>query len=142
MEVVKNSLKLVSVRSRSNWNSERLVFGERGKPEHLEKNLSAEAENQQQTYPFIYLRHEKGAAFGRSHPIKVIIGSTPLPPPLGVRKASALTSAPLFLSFRQKPIHLLYLFYLLYLDKNICSFMSISLIYNKYFATFVVLFIF
>ena len=113
--------------------------GKTGAPR--EKPLS-EAENQQQTYPFIYLRHEKGAAFGRSHPIKVIIGSTPLPPPLGGRKASALTSAPLLLSFRQKPIHLLYLFYLLYLDKNICSFMSISLIYNKYFATFVVLFIF
>ena len=30
----------VSVRSRSNWNLEVLVFGERGKPEYLEKNLS------------------------------------------------------------------------------------------------------
>ena len=30
----------VSVRSRSNWNLEVLVFGERGKPEYPEKNLS------------------------------------------------------------------------------------------------------
>ena len=37
--VVKNSLKLVSVRSGWKWNLERLVFGERGNPEHLEKNL-------------------------------------------------------------------------------------------------------
>ena len=29
----------VSVRSRSNWNLEVLVFGERGKPEYPEKNL-------------------------------------------------------------------------------------------------------
>ena len=89
--------------------------------EPREKPLG-KAEDQQQTYPFIYLRHEKAAAFGRSHPIKVIIGKE--------RKASALTSAPFFLSFRQNPIHLLYLFYLLYLDKKICSFMSISLIHN------------
>ena len=108
--------------------------------EPREKPLG-KAEDQQQTYPFIYLRHEKAAAFGRSHPIKVIIGSTPSPPPPGGRKASALTSvplflsfplfpSPLFLSFRQNPIHLLYLIYLLYLDKKICSLMSISLIHN------------
>ena len=30
----------MSVRSRSNWNLEVLVFEERGKPKHLEKNLS------------------------------------------------------------------------------------------------------
>ena len=30
----------VSVRSRSNWNLEVLVFKERGKPEYPEKNLS------------------------------------------------------------------------------------------------------
>ena len=39
----------MSVRSRSNWNLEVLVFKERGKPENLEKNLSEQAENQQQT---------------------------------------------------------------------------------------------
>ena len=116
-------------------------FWREGKPGAPREKPLDKAENQQQTYPFIYLRHEKGAAFGRSHPIKVIIGSTPLPPP-GGRKAIALTSSPLFLSFRQKPIHFLYLFYLLYLDKKNCSFMSISLSYNKYFAKFVVLFIF
>ena len=97
--------------------------------EPREKPLG-KAEDQQQTYPFIYLRHEKADAFGRSQSFKVIIGSTPSPPPPGGRKASALTSAPLFLSFRQNPIHLLYLIYLLYLDKKICSFMSISLIHN------------
>ena len=30
----------VSVRSRSNWNLEELVFEERGEPEHPEKNYS------------------------------------------------------------------------------------------------------
>ena len=39
----------MSVRSRSNWNLELLVFKERGKPENLEKNLSEQAENQQHT---------------------------------------------------------------------------------------------
>ena len=105
-------------------------FWREGKPGAPREKPLDKAKNQQQTYPFIYLRHEKGAAFGRSHLIKVIIGSTPFPHPPGGRKASALTSAPLFLSFRQNPIHLLYLFYLLYLDKKICSFMSISLIHN------------
>ena len=39
----------MSVRSRSNWNLELLVFKERGKLENLEKNLSEQAENQQHT---------------------------------------------------------------------------------------------
>ena len=39
----------MSVRSRSNWNLEALVFKERGKLEYLKKNLSEERENQQQT---------------------------------------------------------------------------------------------
>ena len=39
----------MSVRYRSNWNLELLVFKERGKPENLEKNLSEQAENQQHT---------------------------------------------------------------------------------------------
>ena len=42
----------VSVRSRSNWSLEMLVFKERGKPENPEKSLSEqERENQQQTQP-------------------------------------------------------------------------------------------
>ena len=41
----------VSVRSRSNWNLEMLVFVERGKPENPEKNPRSRDENQQQTQP-------------------------------------------------------------------------------------------
>ena len=93
------------------------------------------AENQQQTYPFIHLKHEKG----RSLPIKTIIGSISYPPPPtpGRRKGSALITAPLLLSFRQKPIYLLYLFSLLYLHKKVSSFMSISLLtnHNNYFQS-------
>ena len=29
-------------------------------------------------YPFMYLKHEKGIPFGRSFPVKAIIGSVPL----------------------------------------------------------------
>ena len=47
--------------------------GKTGTPR--EKPLGKE-ENQQQTYPFIYLKHEKGTPSGRSLPIKAIIGST------------------------------------------------------------------
>ena len=93
-----------------------------------EKPLGKE-ENQQQTYPFIYLKHEKGTPFGRSLPIKAIIG-VPTPPPPG-KEASALTTAPPLRSFRRKPIQLLYL------HKKGSSFMSISLIHNNYFAKFV-----
>ena len=39
----------VSVRSRSNWNLEMLVFVEGGKPENPEKNPRSGDENQQQT---------------------------------------------------------------------------------------------
>ena len=41
----------VSVRSRSNWNLEMLVFVEGGKPENPEKNPRSGDENQQQTQP-------------------------------------------------------------------------------------------
>ena len=41
----------VSLLSGSNWNLAVLVFEERGKPKHLEKNLSEQEENQQQTQP-------------------------------------------------------------------------------------------
>ena len=89
------------------------------------------------SYHFIYLKHEKSTPFSRSLPIKAIIGSTVTPLP-GGREASVLTTAPLLLSFqRQKPIHLLYLFFLLYLHKKGSSSLSTSLIHNKYFAKFV-----
>ena len=39
----------VTVRSRSNWNLEMLVFVEEGKPENPEKNPRSKDENQQQT---------------------------------------------------------------------------------------------
>ena len=41
----------VSVRSRSNWNLEMLVFEERGKPEYKRKTSRSKGENQQQTQP-------------------------------------------------------------------------------------------
>ena len=89
------------------------------------------------SYHFIYLKHEKSTPFSRSLPIKAIIGSTVTPLP-GGREASVLTTAPLLLSFqRQKPIHLLYLFILLYLHKKVSSSLSTSLIHNMYFAKFV-----
>ena len=99
--------------------------GKTGAPR--EKPLGKE-ENQQQTYPFIYLKQEKGTPFGRSLTIKAIIG---IPPTPGGSEARALSSAPPLRSFRQKPIQLLYL------HKKVSSFMSISLIHNKYFAKFI-----
>ena len=53
-EHLKSALELIqhaSVHSGSNWNLAMLVFEERGKPEYLEKNLSEQGENQQQTQP-------------------------------------------------------------------------------------------
>ena len=58
-------------------------------------------------------------------------GHYPLPPTPRGREASALTTVPLMLIFRQKPIHVLYL------QKKVGSFMSISLIHNNHFAKFV-----
>ena len=91
--------------------------GKTGAPR--EKPIGKE-ENQQQTYPFIYLKQEKGTPFGRSLPTKG-----------GGREARALTTASPLRSFRQKPIQLLYL------HKKVSSFMSISLIHNNYFAKFI-----
>ena len=91
-----------------------------------EKPLGKE-ENNQPTYPFIYLKNEKGTPFSRSLPIKAFIGSTHPPG----KQASALTTAPPLRSFRRKPIQLLYL------HKKVSSFMSISLIHNNYFAMLV-----
>ena len=54
------------------------------------------------SYHFIYLKHEKGTHFNRSLPIKAIIGSTGTPLPGGGREASALTTAPLLLSFQRR----------------------------------------
>ena len=42
----------VSVRSGSNWNLERLVFGERGKSENPEKNLSERQGTNNKLVPF------------------------------------------------------------------------------------------
>ena len=76
LEVVKNSLKRVRA-SRIDLEFEKVGFWREGKTgTHREKPLGRE-ENQQQTYPFIYLKHEKGTPFGRSLPIKAIIGSSP-----------------------------------------------------------------
>ena len=121
----------VAVRYGSIWNLERLVFWREGKTGTPREKPLGKEENQQQTYPFIYLKHEKGAPFGRRLPIKAIIGSTHPPPPSPRGKeVSALTTAPPLHSFRHKPIQLLYL------HKKVSSFMSISLIHNNYFAKF------
>ena len=64
----------LSVLSGSNWNLSVGFWRERKTGAPREKPLG-KAEKQQQTYPFIYLKHEKG----RSLPIKAIIGSTPPP---------------------------------------------------------------
>ena len=121
----------MAVRYGSIWNLERLVFWREGKTGTPREKPLGKEENQQQTYPFIYLKHEKGTPFGRRLPIKAIIGSThsPPPPPRG-KEVSALTTAPPLHSFRHKPIQLLYL------HKKVSSFMSISLIHNNYFAKF------
>ena len=118
----------MSVCSWSNWNLERLVFGERKNRRTQRKTSRRGREPTTNSYHFIYLKHEKGSHFSHSPPIKAIIGSTGTPLP-GRREASALTTAPILPSFqRQKPIHLLYLFFLLYLHKKGS---------NKYFAKFV-----
>ena len=113
-------------------------FLERGENRRTQRKTSRRGrEPTTNSYHFIYLKHEKGTPFNRSLPIKAIIGSTGTPLPRG-REASALTTAPLLPSFqRQKPIHLLYLFFLLYLHKKGSSSLSTSLIHNKYFAKFV-----
>ena len=51
LRTLRNSVYTYTVRSRSNWNLEMLVFEERGKPEYPEKILSEQGENQQQTQP-------------------------------------------------------------------------------------------
>ena len=114
------------------------LFLERGENRRTQRKTSRRGREPTTTsYHFIYLKHEKGTSFSRSLPIKAIVRSTGTPLP-GGREASALTIAPLLLSFqRQKPIHLLYLFFLLYLHKKGSSSMSTSLIHDKYFAKFV-----
>ena len=119
----------MSVRCRSIWNLERLVSGERGKPEHPEKNLSARKRtNNKPTLSYTWSM--KRYPF-RSEPThKSLCKKYPPPPPPG-KEASPLTTAPPLRSFRRKPIQLLYLY------KKVSSFMSISLIHNNYFAMFV-----
>ena len=101
-------------------------FWREGKTETPREKPLGKEENQQQAYPFIYLKHEKGTPFGRSLPIKAFVGSTH--PPCPRKEASPLTTTPPLRSFRRKPIQLLYLY------KKVSSFMSISLIHNNYFA--------
>ena len=106
LEVVKNTLKRVRA-LRIELEFGKVGFWREGKTGTLREKPLGKEENQQQTYPFIYLKHEKGTPFGRSLPIKAIIGSTH--PPHRGKEASALTTAPPLPSFRRKPIQLSYL---------------------------------
>ena len=71
LEVVKNSYKLVRAFQVELEFGSVAFWRERKTGAPREKTLG-KAENQQQTYPSIYLNYEKG----RSLPIKAIIGST------------------------------------------------------------------
>ena len=75
LEVVKNTLKRVRA-LRIELEFGKVGFWREGKTGAPKEKPLGKEENQQQTYPFIYLKHEKGTPFGRSLPIKVIIGST------------------------------------------------------------------
>ena len=66
----------VSVRLRIELEFGKVGFWREGKTGTPREKPLGKEENQQQTYPFIYLKHEKGTLFGRSLPIKAIIGST------------------------------------------------------------------
>ena len=97
-------------------------FLERGKSENPEKILSEPGrEPTTNSYHFIlYLKNEKGTPFGRNLPTKAIIGSTGPHSPGEGKQVPGLTTTPLLFSFqRQKPIHLLYFFFLLYLHKKV-----------------------
>ena len=78
IEVVKNSLKRVRA-LRIEFEFGKVGFWTEGKTGTSREKPLGKEENQQQTYPFIYLKHEKGTPFGRSLPIKAIIGSNPTP---------------------------------------------------------------
>ena len=78
IEVVKNSLKRVRA-LRIEFEFGKVGFWTEGKTGTSREKPLGKEENQQQTYPFIYLKHEKGTPFGRSLPIKAIIGSTQHP---------------------------------------------------------------
>ena len=75
LEVVKNSLKRVRA-LRIELEFGKVGFWREGKTGTPREKPLGKEENQQQTYPFIYLKHEKGIPSGRSLPIKAIIGST------------------------------------------------------------------
>ena len=83
LEVVKNSLKRVRA-LRIEREFGKVGFWREGKTGTPREKPLGKKENQQQTYPSIYLKHEKSTPSGRSLPIKAIIGSThPIPPPPG-----------------------------------------------------------
>ena len=100
-------------------------FLERGENRSTQRKTPRQGREPTTNLPFHI--PEKGTPFGRSLPIKAITLS---PTPRG-SEASALTTVPLMLTFRQKPIHVLYL------HKKVGSFMSISLIHKNHFAKFV-----
>ena len=86
--MLRTRIKL-SVRSGSNWNLEALVFGERGKPEHPEKNLSArQRNNNKPTLPYTHKGHYREYLLDPPPtppppptPTKAILGGPPPPPP-------------------------------------------------------------
>ena len=80
LEVVKNTLKRVRA-LRIELEFGKVGFWREGKTGTPREKPLGKEENQQQTYPFIYLKHEKGTPSGRSLPIKAIIGSTHPPSP-------------------------------------------------------------
>ena len=78
LEVVKNSLKRVRA-LRIELEFGKVGFWREGKTGTPREKPLGKEENQQQTYPFIYLKQEKGTPFGRSLTIKAIIGIPPTP---------------------------------------------------------------
>ena len=78
LEVVKNSRKRARA-LRIDLELGKVGFWREGKTGTPREKPLGKEENQQQTYPFIYLKHEKGTPFGRSLAIKAIIGSTHSP---------------------------------------------------------------
>ena len=132
LEVVKNSNKLVRA-FRVELEFKRW-FLEREENRSTQRKSSRQGRETTTNLPF----HIPEAWKRSKPPHKGHYREYPLtPPPPGRRKASALITAPLLLSFRQKPIYLLYLFSLLYLHKKVSSFMSISLLinHNNYFKS-------
>ena len=117
--MLRTRIKL-SVRSGSNLNLEALVFGERGKPEHPEKNLSArQRNNNKPTLPYTHKGHYREYLL------------TPPPPGEGTKCPYYCFTLAQFSS----EADLLVVFVLLVVcTQKLSSFMSISLLinYNNY----------